>query len=86
MELLYYTIAAIVLYTVSDFILNRIEIKMGKRLANRSFVFLIIIMVLAIGLFNLLQSILTPLESTQTTKTQLEQPNNVPDAFVPARK
>jgi predicted PurR-regulated permease PerM len=86
MELIYYTIAAIVLYTISDFILNRIEIKMGKRLPNRSFVFLIIIMVLSIGLFNLLQSILVPLESTQTTKTQVEQPNKVPDAIAPTRK
>jgi NADH:ubiquinone oxidoreductase subunit 6 (subunit J) len=79
MELIYYTIAAIVLYTISDFILNRIEIKMGKRLPNRSFIFLII-------LFNLLQSILVPLESTQTTKTQVEQPNKVPDAIAPAKK
>lgn len=86
MELIYYTIAAIVLYTISDFILNRIEIKMGKRLPNRSFIFLIIIMVLSIGLFNLLQSILVPLESTQTTKTQVEQPNKVPNAIAPAKK
>lgn len=82
MELIYYTIAAIALYGLSDFILNRIEIKMGKRLPNRSFIFLIIIMALSVGLFNLLQSILVPLDSNkvnsvQQTKTiQTEQVKN----------
>jgi len=74
MEFVYYTIAAIILYTVSDFILNRIEIMRGKRLANRSFIFLIIIMALSTASFNLLQAILVPLDSEQkTTKTQTEQ-------------
>lgn len=82
MELIYYTIAAIVLYGISDFILNRIEIKIGKRLPNRSFIFLIIIMILSIGSFNLLQSILVPLDSNQvnsvkqTQTTQTEQIKN----------
>lgn len=70
MELIYYTIAAIVLYGLSDFILNRIEIKMGKRLPNRSFIFLIIIMALSIGSFNLLQSILVPLDSNKANSAQ----------------
>lgn len=74
MEFIYYTIAAVVLYMLSDFILNRIEIKMGKRLPNRSFIFLIIIMILSISLFNLLQSILIPLQpGQQTTKIETEQ-------------
>lgn len=74
MELIYYTIAAIALYGVSDFILNRIEIKMGKRLPNRSLVFLVIIMTLSIGSFKLLQSILVPLDSKQQeNKIQTEQ-------------
>lgn len=72
MELIYYTIAAIVLYGISDFILNRIEIKIGKRLPNRSFVFLIIIMTLSIGSFKLLQAILVPLDSKQLESKQLE--------------
>lgn len=87
MEFIYYTIAAIVLYVVSDFILNRIEIIRGKRLPNRSFIFLIIIMALSIGSFNLLQSILVPIEPAQTTPgTQVKQPNEVPTAISPARK
>ena len=73
MEFIYYTIAAIALYGLSDFILNRIEIKMGKRLPNRSFIFLIIIMVLSISLFNLLQSILVPLDSNKVNSVQQTQ-------------
>jgi len=73
MELIYYTIAAIVLYGLSDFILNRIEIKMGKRLPNRSFIFLVIIMTLSIGSFKLLQSILIPLDSNQVNSAQQTQ-------------
>lgn len=87
MEFIYYTIAAIVLYVVSDFILNRIETIMGKRLPNRSFIFLIIIMALSIGSFNLLQSILVPIEPAKTTPgTQVKQTNEVPTAISPARK
>lgn len=77
MEFIYYTIAAIVLYGASDFILNRIEIKMGKRLPNRSFIFLIIIMTLAIGSFNLLQSILVPLDSNKVNSAQQIQTEQV---------
>lgn len=73
MELIYYTIAAIVLYGISDFILNRIEIKMGKRLPNRSFIFFLIIMALSIGSFNLLQSILVPLDSNKVNSAQQTQ-------------
>jgi len=74
MELIYYTIAALVLYGVSDFILNSIEIRMGKRLPNRSFIFLIIITILAMVSFNLIRAIFAPLEpAQQTTNTQAEQ-------------
>ena len=55
MEFLYYTIAGIVLYFVSDTILERIEIKRGKRFENRSVIFFVIILVLAVGLFKLIE-------------------------------
>ena len=55
MEMLYYTVAAIVLYVVSDWILNRIEIRRGERFENRSLVFFAIILVLSVALFNLIQ-------------------------------
>jgi len=75
MELIYYTIAAIVLYLVSDFILNNIEIKMGKRLPNRSFVFLIIITILATGSFNIIRALFAPPEpAQQTINSQIKQP------------
>jgi hypothetical protein len=52
MEMLYFTGAAILLYLVSDWILNQIEIRRGARFENRSLIFFIIILVLAIILFN----------------------------------
>jgi len=71
MELIYYTLAALVLYGVSDYILNTIEVRMGKRLPNRSFIFLIIITILAMVSFTFIRTIFAPLESTQqTTQTQ----------------
>ncbi len=54
MEFLYYTVAGLILYTVSDLILNRIERARGARFPNRSLIFLIIIMVLAVGSFSLI--------------------------------
>lgn len=79
MEMIYYTIAAVALYFVSDFILNRIEIKMGKRLPSRSFYFLIIITILAMVSFSFVRAILGPLDtSQQTTNTQTGQLNNDP--------
>jgi len=55
MEILYYTVAAIFLYVISDWILNRIEIRRGERFENRSLIFFAIILVLSVVLFNLIQ-------------------------------
>ncbi len=55
MEMLYYTVAAIFLYLVSDWILNQIENRRGERYENRSLVFFAIILVLSVALFNLIQ-------------------------------
>ena len=55
MEMLYYTVAAIFLYAVSDWILNQAEIRRGKRFDNRSVIFFTIILVLSVALFNLIQ-------------------------------
>ena len=57
MEMLYYTIAAIFLYMVSDWILNQIEIRRGQRFDNRSLIFFAIILVLSVALFSLIQQI-----------------------------
>lgn len=48
MAFMYYTIAGVILYFVSDWVLERIEIRIGRRLAYRSLVFFGIILVLAL--------------------------------------
>ncbi len=56
MQYIYYTVAAIVLYFVSDLILVMIEKARGKQFEQqRSLVFLIIIMTLAVGSFKLIE-------------------------------
>lgn len=65
MEMIYYTIAAIFLYVLSDWILNKIEIKLGKRLPNRSLVFFVIILILSVTTFSIIQSLYEkPVEPT----------------------
>ncbi len=53
--MVYYTLAAIVLYVVSDWILNQVEIRRGERFDNRSLIFFAIILVLSVALFKLIQ-------------------------------
>lgn len=48
MEAVYFTIAAIVLYFVSDWILDRIERAAGRRFEYRSLIFLGILLTLAL--------------------------------------
>ena len=55
MEALYLVVAGIVLYFVSDWILDRIEIAMGRRLDHRSLIFFGILLVLAMGSFALIR-------------------------------
>ena len=89
MEMIYYTIAAVILYLVSDYILNTIEIRMGKRLPSRSFFFLIIISILAMVSFSFIRAILGPLPTAQqATTTQVIQTDNKPAVtkVVPAQK
>ena len=59
MEFVYYTIAGIVLYLGSDWILNRIEISRGKRFEHRSIVFFGIILVLAVVTFRIIEHLTT---------------------------
>ncbi|UCB54795.1 MAG: hypothetical protein JSW45_12805 [Thiotrichales bacterium] len=55
MEFVYYTVAGITLYLVSDWILNRIEISRGARFEHRSMVFFAIILVLAVVTFRIIE-------------------------------
>jgi len=58
MAYLYYTITAVLLYLFSDWILNKIEQRIGRRLEYRSVVFFVIILVLAVGSFEMIDRII----------------------------
>ena len=58
MEIVYYTLAGIILYFVSDWILLRIESACGTRLEYRSVVFFVIILVLALVSFKAVELML----------------------------
>ena len=66
MEMVYFTIVAVGLYLVSDWILNQVEIKLGKRLANRSVIFFIIIIILSAVTFSVIQSLYEKPEAPNT--------------------
>jgi hypothetical protein len=48
MEILYFTLAAILLYLGADWILNRVENAAGKRFKYRSLVFFAILLTMAL--------------------------------------
>ncbi len=66
MEILLFTAAGIALYFVSDWILLRIEDYLGRRLEYRTLVFFAIILVLSITSFNVMQSVLTGMATTDS--------------------
>ncbi len=55
MEALYYTLVAIALYFVSDWILQRLEILRGERYEHRTLIFFAIITTLALFSFALIR-------------------------------
>jgi len=55
MEILYFTLAAILLYFAADWILNRIENAAGRRLEYRSLVFFAILLAMALVSFSLIR-------------------------------
>jgi len=57
-EILYYTLVGGGLYFISDWILQRIEAYRGARLQNRSLIFFVIILVLAMGSFQVMQGLM----------------------------
>lgn len=59
MQYIYYTLAAIILYFLSDWILLKIEQVRGKNFEQqRSLVFLMIIMALAVSTFKVIELLL----------------------------
>ena len=65
--MIYFTVAAVLLYLLSDWILNQIEIRRGERLEHRSLTFFAIILVLSLVLFNLIQRFQPAAESGAST-------------------
>lgn len=57
MDIVYFTLVAILLYLFSDWLLRRIEAAAGRRLEYRTPVFFSILLVLAVSTFALIQSL-----------------------------
>jgi len=55
MELVYFTLVAIALYLLADVILLQIERYLGRTLEQRSVVFFVILLIMAVVSFNLIQ-------------------------------
>jgi hypothetical protein len=51
MQIIYFTLAAVVLYFAADLILDRIEILAGRRFEYRTLIFFAILLILALGSF-----------------------------------
>lgn len=55
MSAVWFTIVAIVLYFVSDWLLDRIEVSLGRRLEHRTLLFFVILLTLAMTTFAVIQ-------------------------------
>ena len=60
MEFVYYTLAGVVLYVASDWVLRRIEEKRGERFEQRTLIFFFIIATLALASFKAIETLLAP--------------------------
>jgi len=56
MAIVWFTLTAIALYLVSDWLLERLESAMGKRLEYRSLIFFAILLSLALVTFSIIQA------------------------------
>ena len=56
MAMIWFTLVAIALYLVSDWLLERVEVAMGKRLEHRSLIFFAILLSLALVTFSIIQA------------------------------
>ena len=75
MAYLYFTVAAVFLYLFSDWILNLIEQRLGKRLEYRSVIFFVIIMVLAVGSFEIIDRIVGDPPQITSSPGEILAPN-----------
>jgi len=58
LETISYTIAAIILYMISDMLLQRLELNAGRRFQHRSIVFFFILALLSVTSFSIFQYLL----------------------------
>jgi hypothetical protein len=57
MEILYFTVTAMFLYLAADWILKRMETAAGKRFENRSLIFFVILLTMAVTAFALIRNL-----------------------------
>lgn len=57
MEIIYFTLTAILLYLAADWILRRIETAAGKQLQYRSLIFFAILLAMAVTAFALIRNL-----------------------------
>ena len=55
MSAIWFTLVAVILYVVSDWLLERVEVSLGKRLEHRSLIFFVILLTLAVVTFAVIQ-------------------------------
>ena len=55
MNVVYFTIVAIILYFAADWLLERVEVAAGRRFEHRSLIFFAILLTLALSSFSLIQ-------------------------------
>jgi hypothetical protein len=57
MEIIYFTLTAVILYVAADWILKRMETAAGKRFEKRSLIFFAILMTMAVTSFALVRTL-----------------------------
>ena len=57
MEIIYFTLAAILLYLAADWILRRMETAAGKRFEKRSLIFFVLLVTMAVTSFALIRNL-----------------------------
>ena len=57
MEIIYFTLAAAILYVAADWILKRMETAAGKRFEKRSLIFFVILMTMAVTSFAIIRTL-----------------------------
>ena len=63
MEILVFTLNAIVVYLLADWIIRALESKKGAALKNRQIIFFVVFLSLALISFNVLRTVLTTLQA-----------------------